>query len=56
MAAEAGEREVTTLPGIQKAAITLISLGPAASANILKHMPEEEVERLTHAIARNREH
>ena len=31
------------ISGQQKAAIVLMSLGPAASAEILKKMPEEEV-------------
>lgn len=37
--------------GLRKAAIALIALGPKAAAAILKHIPEEEVERLTNAIA-----
>ena len=30
--------------GIQKAAILLIALGPEKSANIFKHLKEEEIE------------
>jgi flagellar motor switch protein FliG len=39
------------LTGKQKAAILLISLGPELSAQVLKHMNEEEVEQLTLEIA-----
>jgi flagellar motor switch protein FliG len=35
------------LSGKEKAAVLLISLGPDASANIYKHLTEEEIERLT---------
>lgn len=35
------------LSGREKAAVLLISLGPDASANIYKHLTEEEIERLT---------
>jgi len=41
-----------TLTGPQKAAIVLIALGPEASAAILKHMSEDDVEFATSAIAR----
>lgn len=40
------------LSGAQKAAIVLIALGSEASAAILKHMSEEDVEFATSAIAR----
>ena len=33
-----------SLKGLQKAATVLLSLGPAASAKILKQLPEEEVD------------
>ena len=39
------------LTGRQKAAILLISLGPDLSSQIFKHLPEEEVEKLTLEIA-----
>lgn len=42
----------SSLKGLQKAAIVLLSLGPAASAEILKQMPEEDVDALSTAIAR----
>ncbi|HWZ29909.1 MAG TPA: flagellar motor switch protein FliG [Bryobacteraceae bacterium] len=43
---------VEAISGLEKVAIVLISMGPAASANILKHFSEEEVESVTSAIAR----
>ncbi|MDF2724124.1 MAG: fliG, partial [Paenibacillus sp.] len=39
------------LSGRQKAAILLISLGPEVSAQIFKHLREEEIEQLTLEIA-----
>ena len=42
------------LSGIQKASILLISLGPERSANIFKHLKEEEIEELTLEIANTR--
>lgn len=38
---------VKKLTGKQKAAILLISLGPDASAQVYKHLTEEEIEKLT---------
>lgn len=40
-----------TLTGRQKAAILLVSLGPDISAEIFKHLREEEIEQLTLEIA-----
>jgi flagellar motor switch protein FliG len=40
------------LTGLQKAAIFLIAIGPRESAQILKHLPEEETALLAKAIAR----
>ena len=40
--------------GIQKAAILLIALGPERSADIFKHLKEEEIEELTLEIANTR--
>ena len=40
-----------TLTGKQKAAILLISLGPDVSANIYKHLSEEEIEHMTLEIS-----
>lgn len=42
------------LTGKQKAAILLISLGPDISAQVLKHLREEEIEKLTLEIANQR--
>ena len=38
------------LKGLQKAAVLLISLDPAESANVLKNIPEEQADRLAKAI------
>ncbi|MCR4806226.1 MAG: flagellar motor switch protein FliG [Lachnospiraceae bacterium] len=46
-----GEEELT---GVQKGAILLISLGPERSAEIFKHLKEEEIEDLTLEIANTR--
>ncbi len=42
------------LTGKQKAAILLITLGPDASAQVFKHLKEEEIEKLTLEIANAR--
>lgn len=42
------------LTGVQKAAILLIALGPEKSADIFKHLKEEEIEELTLEIANTR--
>ena len=39
------------MPGKQKAALLLISLGPEVSAAVYKHLNEEEIERLTLEIS-----
>ena len=39
------------LTGSQKAAILLISMGPDVSANVYKHLSEEEIEKLTLEIS-----
>ncbi|CRZ34567.1 flagellar motor switch protein FliG [Herbinix hemicellulosilytica] len=49
--AKASAQEIT---GIQKAAILLITLGPERSANIFKHLREDEIEALTLEIANTR--
>lgn len=46
---ETVERKLT---GLQKAAIFLIAIGPKESAQIVKHLPEEQADRLAKAIAR----
>ena len=42
------------LNGVQKAAILLIALGPEKSAQIFKHLKEDEIEELTLEIANTR--
>ena len=42
------------LSGVQKAAILLIALGPERSADLFKHLKEEEIEELTLEIANTR--
>jgi len=42
------------LTGLQKAAILLITLGPEKSANVFKHLKEDEIEELTLEIANTR--
>lgn len=44
----------TELTGVQKSAILLIALGPERSANIFKHLKEDEIEQLTLEIANTR--
>ncbi len=42
------------LTGVQKAAVLLIALGPEKSANVFKHLKEDEIETLTLEIANTR--
>ncbi len=44
-------RDQKELSGKQKAAVLLISLGPDVSANVYKHLNEEEIEKLTLEIS-----
>ncbi|WP_160670699.1 flagellar motor switch protein FliG [Clostridium sp. C8-1-8] len=44
-------REGSKLTGIQKAAILFITLGPEASAGIIKKLPESEIQKITYEIA-----
>jgi flagellar motor switch protein FliG len=44
-------RQQTKLSGRQKAAILLISLGPDVSAQVYKHLTEEEIEKLSLEIS-----
>ena len=46
--------EETGLSGVQKAAVLLITLGPEKSAEIFKHLKEDEIEELTLEIANTR--
>ncbi|MDP4177064.1 MAG: flagellar motor switch protein FliG [Bacillota bacterium] len=41
----------TKLSGVQKAAILFITLGPDASAAIIKKLPEQEIQKITYEIA-----
>jgi len=43
-----------SIPGARKAAMLLISLGDVASAKILSHLSEDEVQRVTKEVARVR--
>src|SRR5574344_2513550 len=47
-----GAKDYKSLTGRQKAAISLVSLGSDVSAEIMKHLREDEVETLTFEIAR----
>ena len=42
------------MSGLEKSAVLLIALGPERSANIFKHLKEEEIEELTLEIANTR--
>ena len=44
-------RQKHQLTGKQKAAILLISLGPDVSAQVYKHLSEEEIEKLSLEIS-----
>ncbi|MEL5899618.1 flagellar motor switch protein FliG, partial [Clostridium sporogenes] len=39
------------LTGVQKAAILFITLGPEASAGIIKKLPDSEIQKITYEIA-----
>ncbi|GAA0121402.1 flagellar motor switch protein FliG [Clostridium faecium] len=43
--------KVEKLSGVQKAAILFITLGPEASAGIIKKLPEREIQKVTYEIA-----
>ncbi|MBQ2575701.1 MAG: flagellar motor switch protein FliG, partial [Lachnospiraceae bacterium] len=53
MSAGAGPASAN-LTGVQKAAVLLITLGPEKSADIFKHLKEDEIEELTLEIANTR--
>lgn len=44
-------RDNNKLTGVQKAAILFITLGPEASAGIIKKLPEAEIQKITYEIA-----
>ena len=48
------KQQDSSMSGLQKAAILLISLGPEKSATIFKHLKEDEIEQLTLEIANTR--
>lgn len=50
--APSGPSEVPALRGVQKAAMLLILLGDQASADIIKQLPEDDVQMVTREIAR----
>src|SRR2546428_7228995 len=41
-----------TLAGIDKAAVLLLSLGPEGASSVLRHLDEDEVRRISQALAR----
>jgi flagellar motor switch protein FliG len=45
-------QRLDALRGIQKVAVIMASIGETASADILKHLTEDEVEQVSHAVAR----
>jgi flagellar motor switch protein FliG len=47
-----GDRGPDTLPGLRKAAILMIMIGPDASSGILRALDEDEVQSITREIAR----
>ncbi|HVP48332.1 MAG TPA: flagellar motor switch protein FliG [Bryobacteraceae bacterium] len=49
---EAESREKVNLPGLRKTAILMVRLGHEASAAVLRHLNEEEVELITKEVAR----
>lgn len=44
-------KDSTKLTGVQKAAILFITLGPEASAGIIKRFPETDIQKITYEIA-----
>ncbi len=44
-------KEMEKLTGVQKSAILFITLGPEISANIIKKLPETEIQKITYEIA-----
>ena len=50
----ATQENTSEISGTSKAAILLIALGPEKSAQVFKHLKEEEIEQLTLEIANTR--
>src|SRR5215210_6439385 len=48
-------RPKTRLPGRQKAAVLLVSLGPDRAAEVFKHLKDEEIEALSLEMAKTRQ-
>src|SRR5436190_4343290 len=46
------QRAPVLMPGIRKAAVLLVTLGEEASAELLRQMPEDDVQRVSREIAR----
>ena len=47
-------KSIEDISGVQKAAVLLIALGPERSAQVFKHLKDEEIEQLTLEIANTR--
>jgi flagellar motor switch protein FliG len=47
-----GDREADQVPGIRKAAILMVMIGPEASSSILRELDEQEVQDISREIAR----
>jgi flagellar motor switch protein FliG len=48
------QKEPATLSGSEKAAVLLLSLGPEAASDVMRHLGDDEVRRLVKAVARVR--
>lgn len=44
-------KDANKMSGVQKAAILFVTLGPEASAGIIKKLPEREIQKITYEIA-----
>lgn len=51
MAGEEKKSIIRDIPGVRKAAVLLISLGPDISSQVLKTLPEEQIRKVTYEIA-----
>ena len=54
MIVNAHRSEVETLPGLRKAAMLLIVLGEQASAEVMQHLTEDEVQKVSKEVAKIR--
>jgi flagellar motor switch protein FliG len=48
-------RPTVKLPGREKAAVLLVSLGPERAADVFKHLKDEEIEALSLEMAKTRQ-